>query len=115
MSLTFADLRKANAARLPLFRNKKGEPCHTENDANWTYKDYTIAILGEAGEICGWIKSHQRGEITYEEMVEEVAKELGDVQTYLDILANKLGISLEDATSSKFNEVSNRVGVNIKL
>lgn len=37
-------------------------------------------------------------------------KELADVVTYLDILAMQLDIDLGEATKSKFNEVSDRVG-----
>jgi NTP pyrophosphatase (non-canonical NTP hydrolase) len=38
------------------------------------------------------------------------AGEVGDVQTYLDLLANSLGVDTGAATIAKFNEVSKRVG-----
>ncbi len=38
------------------------------------------------------------------------AGEVGDVQTYLDLLAHSVGVDLGPATVAKFNEVSKRVG-----
>lgn len=47
--------------------------------------------------------------------MQHARKELADVQIYLDLLALSIEIDLEEATVEKFNEVSDRIGVNIKL
>jgi NTP pyrophosphatase (non-canonical NTP hydrolase) len=40
----------------------------------------------------------------------QIADELADVLTYLDLLAATLGVDLGHATAQKFNEISERVG-----
>jgi NTP pyrophosphatase (non-canonical NTP hydrolase) len=40
----------------------------------------------------------------------QIADELADVVTYLDLLAAVLGVDLGQAVADKFNEVSIRVG-----
>jgi hypothetical protein len=45
----------------------------------------------------------------------DVADELADVQIYLDLLAANLGVDLEHATISKFNEVSRKKGATVFL
>ncbi len=42
-------------------------------------------------------------------------KELADIQIYLDILAFRLGINLGKAVIKKFNEVSERINVPIRI
>ena len=66
--------------------------------------------MGELGEYANIRKKFERGDITEEEFQVEAAKELADVQIYLDILAFRLGIDLGSAVKRKFNEVSKRVG-----
>ncbi len=68
-------------------------------------------------------KKFERGDITLEEFKIEAAKELADVQIYIDILVRRCldtseevhatGINLGNATIEKFNEVSMRVGSDI--
>jgi NTP pyrophosphatase (non-canonical NTP hydrolase) len=116
MKLTFDALRTANKARLPLFKNAKGELAHSQPDgSDWCLAQWSNAVLGELGEAANLIKKVDRGDFTLDETRESIGKELADVQTYLDILAFRCGIDLGEATISKFNEVSDRVGVNIKL
>lgn len=66
--------------------------------------------------------SRRLGEMLFEGAIPDVADvgvleadkdpagEIGDVQTYLDLLAHSVGVELGPATVSKFNEVSKRVG-----
>lgn len=61
------------------------------------------------------LKKVERGDFTLDEKREDIGKELADAQTYLDILAARLDISLEDATIEKFDEVSRRVSCDIFL
>lgn len=46
---------------------------------------------------------------------ENIGKELADVVIYADLLAARLGISLGDAVRKKFNEVSERVGSDVRI
>jgi len=114
--LTFSELREANVERLPQFKNSKGEPAHSEPDgSDWKLSAWCNAVTGELGELANKIKKVERGDYTLEEMKEDLGKELADVQTYLDILAFRIGIDLGEATVNKFNEVSDRVGCDVKL
>lgn len=113
--LTFNVLNNANEKRIPLFKNKKGELVHNENGTDWTPSQWLQAIVGELGEYANLRKKFERGDINQKEFYDEACKELADVQIYLSILANQLEINLGRATISKFNEVSDRIGVNIKI
>jgi len=115
-NLTFAELREANKARLPLFKNAKGQPAHSIPDgSDWSIGEWTNATLGELGEFANIVKKVQRGDLTFEEAKPALAKELADVQTYLDLTAFRCGIDLGRATIEKWNEVSERVGVELRL
>lgn len=127
--LTFNTLRDANMARLPLFKNRHGKIAHTRPDgSDWTPAQWLQAVLGELGEFANVRKKFERGDLTFDEYQEQAAKELADVQTYLDILAMRCldsygrgefgcahptGIDLGAATIAKFNEVSLRVGAEV--
>lgn len=129
--LTFNALRRANVARLPLFKNKHGEPAHSKPDgSDWNPGQWMNAVVGELGELANIRKKFERGDLTFEQFAEEAAKELADVQTYLDILALRIldkvregrvieahpdGVNLGWATRQKWNEVSKRVGCPIRL
>ncbi len=114
--LTFNALRGANCARLPEFKNAKGEPAHSEPDgSDWTLSAWSNAVLGELGEAANIIKKVERGDLTIDEARPALAKEFADVATYLDILAFRAGVDLGRATIDKFNEVSNRVGSRVYL
>jgi NTP pyrophosphatase (non-canonical NTP hydrolase) len=116
MTLTFKALRAANMKRLPLFKNAKGLPAHSEPDgSDWALSAWANAVCGELGEAANLIKKIERGDFTLEEKREALGKELADVQTYLDILAFRAGVDLGVATIDKFNEVSDRVGCDVKL
>ncbi len=115
-ALSFDVLRAANRQRLPLFKNAKGERAHASEDgSDWTRADWLEAAVGELGEYANFSKKFRRGDINAVEFKEAARKELADVVTYLDILADQLGINLGDAVREKFNSVSNRVGVAIYI
>lgn len=116
MSLSFKTLRQANILRLPLFKNTKGEPAHSKPDgSDWSLPEWCNAVTGELGELANLLKKVQRGDFTLEEARPSIAKELADVVTYLDILAFRAGVDLGEATAEKWNEVSKRVGVNLRI
>ena len=114
--LTFAELRAANIARLPQFKNRKGEPAHSQPDgSDWALSTWCNAVLGELGELANLVKKIERGDMSLGEVRGDVADELADVVTYLDILAYRCGVDLGEATPSKFNRVSERVGCDVRL
>ena len=114
--LTFDELRAANVRRLPQFKNRKGEPAHSAPDgSDWKLSAWCNAVLGELGELANLIKKIERGDMTLAEAYADVSDELADTQTYLDILAFRCGVNLGNATASKFNRVSDRVGSDVKL
>lgn len=114
--LTFNALRQANVARLPTFKNAKGEPAHSKPDgSDWCLAQWSNAVTGELGEAANLIKKVERGDLTLDEARPLLAKEFADVATYLDILAFRAGVDLGDAVLEKFNEVSARVGSPVRL
>lgn len=116
VGLSLNALRGANVARLPTFKNSKGEPAHSEPDgSDWALSTWSNAVLGELGEAANLIKKVERGDISLEDARPELAKEFADVLTYLDILAFRAGVLLGQATVEKFNEVSRGVGSPVRL
>ena len=112
--LTFNTLRNANLARLPQFKNSKGERAHSKDDgSDWSPAQWLQALVGEVGEYSNLRKKFERGDINQLEFSKEAAKELADIQVYLDLLAAQLGIDLGAAVIEKFNEVSKRVGAKV--
>ena len=106
--LSFNTLRDANTERLKSSKYKK---CEEE----WTPAHWMQATLGELGELANILKKVDRGDFTLQEALPEIAKEFADVQTYLDIMAFKLGVDLGQATIDKFNEVSKHIGSRIYI
>jgi hypothetical protein len=126
MGLSFNTLREANSRRLPQFKNKHGAPAHTKADgSDWTPAQWLQAVVGELGEFANIRKKFERGDLSFEEYKLAASKELADVQTYLDLLAMRCldqgerihpeGIDLGQATVEKFNEVSERVGCDVRF
>ena len=114
--LTFLELRHANMRRLHVFKNSRGRVVHSKRDgSDWSLGDWITAIVGELGEAAGIIKQIKRGDTNLSRARRALAKELADIQIYLDILAFQTGISLDDAVVGKLNEVSRRVGARIRL
>jgi NTP pyrophosphatase (non-canonical NTP hydrolase) len=113
-NLSFETLRGANVLRLPQFKNKHGQPAHTEPDgSDWSISEWIECVTGELGELANLHKKYRRGDVSKEELIFEGRKELADIQTYLDILAFQMNIDLGQATQDKFNEVSVRVGADV--
>lgn len=116
MKLTFEQLRAANIARLPQFKNRYGETAHSMPDgSDWSPAQWLQAVVGELGEYANIRKKFERGDITEAEFRELAADELADTIVYLDILAFRLGIDLGEAVIDKFNRVSARVGSDVLL
>jgi len=106
--LSFNTLRAANEQRI---KASKYEKC----ERDWTPAHWMQATLGELGELANLMKKVDRGDFSLDEARADIAREFADVQTYLDIMALKLGIDLGAATREKFNEVSARIGSRVYI
>jgi NTP pyrophosphatase (non-canonical NTP hydrolase) len=113
--LNFKTLREANTKRLPLFKDKQGRICHMPDGSDWSDAQWLQALVGELGEYANLKKKVERGDLTFEDAKDDLARELADIVTYIDLLAFRLNIDLGEAVRQKFNEVSNRIGVSIKI
>jgi len=104
--LTYDEFTKANVERCCGAAWSK-DP----NDAaNWSLNDWMVALAGEVGEAANLLKKLRRGDFTLEEVRPDLARELADVYTYLDLICHKAGIHLPTAVVEKWNEVSVKVG-----
>lgn len=114
--MNFEELRKANVARVGLFKNRLGFLAHSKPDgSDWSPAQWLQVLVGELGEYANFRKKFERGDLTLEEFNEAASKEIADVQIYLDLLAAQLGFDLGEVTRKKFNETSARIGVNIYI
>ena len=107
-NLSFDKLRSANIDRLLSSKYAKCE-------SDWQTAHWVQAMLGEFGELANILKKVDRGDFPISSVKQKIKDELGDIQTYLDILAYKLDINLGDATAYKFNIVSKRIGSNVLM
>lgn len=94
------------------------------NGKTWTLSDWMTALVGEVGEAANIIKKLNRIRdglvgnkegVTSLSLLNDLEKELADIQIYLDLLAADLGIDLGAATRKKFNETSVRLGFKERL
>jgi NTP pyrophosphatase (non-canonical NTP hydrolase) len=105
--LTFAAFRAANVARCV-----KWHPLGIES---WSPSDWLTAVTGELGELASLLKMRNRERDglpgnKFSPSQKQVADEIADVLTYLDLLAAAMGVDLGRAATEKFNEISIRVG-----
>lgn len=94
--------------------------CNTWHNINdWTPSDWMTAVVGELGEAANLVKKLNRLEHGIQQnansddreaLIKKIGLEIADTFTYLDLLAQRLGISLEDVTIEKFNFISEREG-----
>ena len=105
--LTFDAFRAANVARCIKW--------HPKGIDSWSPSDWLTAVTGELGELASLLKMRNRERDglpgnKYSPTQKQISDELADVLTYLDLLAEVLGVDLGRAAVEKFNEVSERVG-----
>lgn len=110
--LSFAAFRRANVTRC-----LKWHPAGIES---WSPSDWLTAVTGELGELASLLKMRNRERDglpgnKFSPTGKQIADELADVLTYLDLLAAALGVDLGAATVEKFNEISERVGFSDRL
>jgi len=106
-SLTFTCFRLANVARCLRW--------HPAGLGSWSPSDWCTAVMGELGELASLLKMRNRerdGLVgnKFSPSDQQIADELADVVTYLDLLAAALGVDLGRAVVEKFNAVSARNG-----
>ncbi len=106
--LTFDELSTANRARMPVFG-------HTVED--WSPAEWACCVAGEVGELCDKIKKryirNNQGSVKVSEW--DIAEELADVVIYADLLAQRMGIDLEMAVRTKFNQLSKQKDSVVRL
>lgn len=84
----------------------------------WTGADWSNAMAGEAGEACNVVKKLRRQDFgiqqaeasSREQLLESLAKEIGDTFLYLDLLAQYYRLDLAKCVVDTFNRVSVREG-----
>lgn len=105
--LTFNEFRAANVERCLKW--------HPQGIESWSSSDWLTAVTGELGELASLLKMRNRERDglpgnKFSPTQKQIADELADVLTYLDLLAAALNVDLGRAAIEKFNEVSERVG-----
>ena len=105
--LTFDEFRVANVARCIKW--------HPQGIESWSPSDWLTAVTGELGELASLLKMRNRERDglpgnKFSPTDKQVADEIADVLTYLDLLAAAVNVDLGFAVAQKFNEVSERVG-----
>lgn len=102
----------------------RAERWHKGPLTSWTPTEWALAAAGEMGELCNAIKKYNRltqgifsnnnpdGETA---AVQSIATEIGDVVVYLDLLAQRMGLRLEDCVRDTFNRISEREGMPERL
>jgi len=103
MKLTFEELRQANHQRTE-------ETFHPIED--WSPTDWATCVSGEVGEACNLIKKLRRG---WKIDSREIGLELADAVIYIDLLADRLGLNLDEMIVLAFNSKSQEVGSNVKI
>ncbi|HUU24801.1 MAG TPA: MazG-like family protein [Methyloceanibacter sp.] len=113
--LTFRQVTEANVVRCDRW--------HDGGLNDWSVSRWALAMAGEAGEVCNAVKKLNRIEdgissisdpdrqlSTRQESVAKIGEELADTFLYLNLLAARLGIDLQDEVIAKFNATSERYG-----
>jgi len=111
MPLTFKQFSEANRARCEAKDGFK----HPLNE--WSSSDWMTAMVGEVGEAANVVKKLNRyrdgvpgNRVSEAELRDMLRKELGDVFVYLDLMAQSLGFTIEDAATEVFNAKSAEIG-----
>lgn len=88
---------------------------HPKGIDSWSLSDWGVALAGEAGELCNVIKKMnrlrdglQQKAVNESELITSLAMEIGDVYLYLDLIAQRAGLKIEDCIKDTFNRVSER-------
>lgn len=86
---------------------------------SWSEMEWGAAAAGELGELLNNLKKRARaeagiaGNVSDAPSVADCAAEIADVIIYLDLLAARMGIDVQEAIVEKFNRVSHRVASSV--
>ena len=116
-NLTFIELAEKN--------RKRSDTHYYNNILNVPVTKFGCFIAGETGELCNILKKLERiedgiakfnkpGE-SEEQLIKAAADEIGDVAIYLDLIAQRLNLNLQDCITNKFNYNSELIYSDIKL
>jgi len=111
-------MKKSKKRSKPLTFNKLSKKNHKRNTLDfpqfhhWESLDWSNALAGAVGELRNVIKKEKRDGKNHSI---DIGKKLADIILYADLLASDLGINLDIAIRSKFNEVSDKIHSDIKL
>ncbi len=92
---------------------------HKGGISEWEPQMWGLAMCGEAGECANALKKLKRLDMSIqqkavskkrEDIVKDVAMEIGDEVVYCDLLAQRLGWTLEQCVIQTFNRISEREG-----
>ncbi len=67
-----------------------------------------LGLCNEAGEVAGKYKKVLRGDVTLDEVREDLGKELGDVLWYLAGAATMCGLTLGDLAQGNLTKLQDR-------
>ena len=70
----------------------------------------TLCMLGESGEFANLVKKVERGTHTYTDVKEQLKEELTDTFIYMCVLANILGMNMEEEYIAKRSANAKRFG-----
>ena len=112
--MTFDEFQRVNAERCAVWHG----------GVEWGLNEWAVAMAGECGEACNIIKKLNRyrdglvgnsEEESREALDEALADELADTVTYAFLLADAAGINLGEACALKFNRVSEKHGLGVRV
>lgn len=74
------------------------------------YVDKILSFVGEAGEVAEKYKKiiRDKGGVISEEDRQEIIKEIGDVLWYIAVLANYLGVTLDELAQTNLDKLASR-------
>lgn len=98
---------------------------HQSGLDSWSPAEWGNALAGEVGELCNVLKKllrhdmgiqqlaveHGKSSNKRAELVLDAAKEIADSYTYLDLVAARLGLDVQQCVVMKFNDISEREGL----
>lgn len=101
--ISFDELRQKNIDRCPHY----GYHIEDKPPAEWLDR-----VWDEVLELCEKAELHETG---FDTPKEDIGKEIADVVTFCDLLATRYGFNLGKLVLNKFNEVSERVGSDVRM